>query len=206
MDQTKIGRFIAEKRKEQGLTQMQLAEALGITDRAVSKWETGRSLPDASIMTELCGILNITVNDLLNGEMVSMERYSETAENNLLEMVRHKEAADRRLLRTEVVICIVSIGLLLALIAIGAMLGNSEETRWIFFLMLAIGIAQVIVCSLFAVRIEQTAGYYECGRCGYRYVPGYGSVNLAPHMGRTRWMKCPKCGEKSWQKKVLTKD
>ena len=67
MDQIKIGKFITEKRKERGLTQLQLADKLGITDRAVSKWETGRSLPDASIMLELCSILEITVNDLLNG-------------------------------------------------------------------------------------------------------------------------------------------
>ena len=73
MDQIKTGRFIAEKRKEQNLTQVQLAEKLGITNRAVSKWETGKSLPDASIMLELCDVLNITVNDLLNGEVVSME-------------------------------------------------------------------------------------------------------------------------------------
>jgi len=57
MNQIQIGKFISAKRKEQGLTQMQLAEKLGITDRAVSKWETGKSLPDASIMLELCSIL-----------------------------------------------------------------------------------------------------------------------------------------------------
>ena len=62
MDQIKIGAFIAKKRKEQNLTQAQVAEKLGITDRAVSKWETGRSLPDASVMLELCGMLKITVN------------------------------------------------------------------------------------------------------------------------------------------------
>ena len=87
MDQVRTGKFIAEKRKEQGLTQMQLAEALGITDRAVSKWETGKSLPDASIMLELCGLLKITVNDLLNGEVVSMEKYNAAMDRNLLEMV-----------------------------------------------------------------------------------------------------------------------
>ena len=83
MDQIKIGRFIAARRKEQKLTQLQLAEKLGITDRAVSKWETGKSLPDASIMLELCGLLRITVNDLLSGEAVSMENYNEKTEKNL---------------------------------------------------------------------------------------------------------------------------
>ena len=88
MDQIKIGRFIAEKRKEQKMTQVQLAEKLGITDRAVSKWETGKSLPDASIMLELCGLLGITVNDLLSGEVVSMNNYNDKMEKNLIEAVR----------------------------------------------------------------------------------------------------------------------
>lgn len=67
MDQSKIGTFIMERRKERGLTQAQLAERLNITDRAVSKWETGKSLPDSSIMLELCGILEITADELLRG-------------------------------------------------------------------------------------------------------------------------------------------
>ena len=72
MNQLKIGKFISEQRKKQGLTQAQLAEKLFITDRAVSKWETGRALPDSSIMLELCKILNISVVDLLNGEELNM--------------------------------------------------------------------------------------------------------------------------------------
>ena len=71
MDQVKIGRFIADCRKKANLTQMQLAEKLGITDRAISKWETGKSMPDSSIMLELCGTLDITVNDLLSGEVIN---------------------------------------------------------------------------------------------------------------------------------------
>jgi transcriptional regulator with XRE-family HTH domain len=73
MDQIKIGRFIAACRKKEGLTQAQLAEKLCITDRAVSKWETGKTLPDSSIMLQLCDTLKITVNDLLSGEVVTME-------------------------------------------------------------------------------------------------------------------------------------
>ena len=72
MDQTEIGKFIAKCRKKKKLTQAQLAERLGITDRAVSKWETGKSMPDSSIMLELCEILGITVNALLSGEEIDM--------------------------------------------------------------------------------------------------------------------------------------
>ncbi|MBQ2720650.1 MAG: helix-turn-helix transcriptional regulator, partial [Clostridia bacterium] len=104
MDQIKIGKFIADCRKEKKLTQMQLAEKLGITDKAVSKWERGIALPDSSIMLEVCEILGITVNDLLSGEVITMDNYNKELENNLIEMVRQKEEADKRLLSVEVFI------------------------------------------------------------------------------------------------------
>ena len=206
MDQIKIGKFISERRKSQNLTQLQLAEKLGITDRAVSKWETGRSLPDASIMLKLCSILKITVNDLLNGEAVSMEKYNETTEKNLIEMVKQKEEADRRLLSTEIVIGVTSTAFLFAMLAVGIVFMKSEKPIWTFIVPVAIGFIQFIICMSFALRIEQKAGYYECAKCGHRYVPSYKAVNLAMHMGRTRYMKCPECGQRSWQKKVITKE
>ena len=91
MDHEKIGRFIAACRKEQGLTQADLAEKLGITDRAVSKWETGRSLPDASIMLELCDLLEININELFTGERIGMDQYQKMAEQHLLEMRKQEE-------------------------------------------------------------------------------------------------------------------
>ena len=94
MDQIKIGKFIAECRRKNNLTQAQLAEKLNITDRAVSKWENGRAMPDSSIMLELCGILGINVNDLLCGEVVTMNDYNEKMEKNLLEIVKQKEEAE----------------------------------------------------------------------------------------------------------------
>lgn len=97
MNQNKIGEFIAACRKDKGLTQMQLAEKLNITNRAVSKWETGKSLPDASIMLELCEILGITVNELLSGERIIMEDYKKKAEENLVGLQSKKEKADRDL-------------------------------------------------------------------------------------------------------------
>ena len=206
MDQIKIGKFIALKRKEQGMTQMQLAERLGITDRAVSKWETGKSLPDAAIMLELCGLLKITVNGLLCGEAVSMENYNEAMEKNLLDMVKQKEQADKRLLSMEIVIGLVSVIFLFAMIGIGAAFMEMGKPGWIFGVLAGVGFAQFIVCMLFALKVEQTAGYYECAKCGHRYVPTYGSVSMAMHVNRTRYMKCPACGKRSWQKKVLSKE
>ena len=203
MDQIKIGKFIATCRKNQNLTQMQLAEKLNITDRAVSKWETGRALPDSMIMLELCDILKITVNELLRGEKLTMENYNKKAEDTLIEMVKEKEKSDKMLLTLEWVIGILSVVILLIPIIIGAYL---EIEEWKRLLIVFSGFIPCFIGFFFAVKIEQVAGYYECAECGYRYVPTYKAVNLSMHMGRTRYMTCPKCGKKSWQKKKISKD
>ena len=203
MDQVKIGRFIADCRKKAGCTQTQLAEKLGITDRAISKWETGKSLPDSSIMLELCGMLDITVNDLLSGEVVTMNNYNKELENNLLEMIKQKEQADKRLLSAEVFIGITATVVLFALIFLSAFVQMPNGLR---ISLIVSGFVLFLAGCFYALRIEQTAGYYECQECKHRYVPTYKVVNLAPHMGRTRYMRCPACGKKSWQKKVLTKE
>lgn len=203
MDQIKIGKFIADRRKQADLTQTQLAQKLGITDRAVSKWETGKALPDSSIMLELCGILGITVNDLLSGEVVSMEHYNEELKNNLLEMIRQKQQADKRLLSAEVFIGITATVVLFALIFVAAFLQMPTALR---ICLIALGFVLFLAACFYALRMEQVAGYYACQHCGHKYLPTFKAVTLAPHMGRTRYMHCPECGKKSWQKKVLTKE
>lgn len=203
MDQVKIGKFIAQCRKNKNLTQMQLAEKFGITDRAVSKWETGKTLPDSSIMLELCELLGITVNDLLSGEVVKMDHYNKEMENNLLELVKQKEQSDKRLLSAEVLIGITATVVLFALIFLAAFVQMASGLR---ICLIAFGFVLFFAGCFYALRIEQVAGYYECGACGHRYVPTFRAVNLAPHMGRCRKMTCPECGKKTWQKKVLRKE
>lgn len=203
MDQIKIGRFIAERRRNSGLTQMQLAEKLNITDRAVSKWETGRAMPDSSIMLDLCALLQISVTDLLSGEVVSMEHYNEEMERNLLEMIRQKEAADKQLLTLEIVTGIICILPLLAMAVVVPVVPMKESTAAILTLA---SIIPLLIATPFMIRIEQTAGYYACVKCGHKYVPAYQSVLWAPHVNRTRYMRCPHCGKRSWQKKVLRKE
>ena len=203
MNQIKIGRFIASKRKEKELTQMQLAEKLGITDRAVSKWENGKSLPDYSIILQLCEVLEITVNDLLCGEVISMDNYNKELENNLLEMVKQKQESDKRLLRMEIVTGVICVMPLIAAIVIANVVPMKE---WLASLMVGACVIPLLVATPFMIRIEQMAGYYECQHCHHRYIPKYSSVFMAMHNGRTRYMRCPKCGKRSWQKKVLTKE
>ena len=203
MDQIKIGKFIASCRKEQGMTQAALAERLGISDRAVSKWETGKSMPDSGIMLELCALLAINVNELLSGERVMAESYDKRAEENLLSMKREIEEKNRQMLRTEYLIATPAVlaGIVLVFVA-----SFVSMPMWLRVVLLAVALVMIFAVAFIAVGIEQKTGYYACRKCGYRYVPTYWQTNLALHIGRTRYMKCPKCGKRSWHRKVLTKE
>ena len=203
MDQAKIGRFIAECRKARGLTQAKLAEALGITDRAVSKWETGKSMPDSSIMLELCGLLGITVNELLSGERIGMEDYNKIAEENLVELKRQQEEHVKMLLTLEYVIGFSCVITYLVVLFVACFLVETMPWR---ALLIAFAIVQFGVGMYFGMKLEREAGYYECPHCGHRYVPDTFPFWMAMHVGRTRYLKCPRCGKRGWQKKVLSKD
>lgn len=203
MNQVKIGKFIAECRKKNGLTQMQLAEKLNITDRAVSKWENGKSLPDSSIMLDLCELLNISINDLLSGEVVTVNNYDENLEKNLIKMVKEKENADERLLSIEIVMGVVGVILCLALIFVACYV---PMVSWLKIVLGVTGFVFLFVIAFCLLKIEQVAGYYECEHCHHKYVPTYNSVLWAMHINRTRYMKCPECHKWSWQKKVISKD
>lgn len=204
MDQIKIGKFIADCRKKEKLTQAKLADKLGITDRAVSKWETGKAMPDSSIMLELCEILNISVNDLLCGEVVASDNYNKELEKNLLDMIKEKEQRDKQLLTLEWVIGILSCLVLFIPLIIGSLAPIENEVVRIVIVLS--GFLPCIAGCYFTLKIEQVAGYYECKLCKHRYVPTFKAVNLAMHMGRTRYMRCPECNRKSWQKKVIRKE
>lgn len=203
MDQIKIGRFISECRKKQNLTQMQLAEKLNITDRAISKWENGKAMPDSSIMLDLCKELKINVNELLSGEVIEMNGYNEKMEQNLLEIVKQKEEADKKLLNLEIVLGYSSTITFLVLMGI---VYYVEIPKWIRLVLFTFGIIIFFTGLLSCLKIEQTAGYYECAKCHHKYIPDYKSVFWSMHSGRTRYMKCPKCNKKSWQKKVISKE
>lgn len=203
MDQIKIGRFIAACRKERALTQAQLAERLNITDRAVSKWENGRSMPDSSIMLELCDILGISVNDLLSGERVKMENYNKVAEENLVDMRRQLEANNRFLLRMEYVVGFGGTIAYLALLFAGCYL--VKDRLWQAAL-IALAIVMFAVGLVFALKIERDVGYYKCAKCGHCYVPKTLPFYFSMHVGRTRYMKCPNCGRRGWQRKVLSRE
>ncbi len=89
MNQEKIGKFIANKRKEKKITQVKLAEQLGVTEKSVSNWENGRNMPDLSLFKPLCEILDITINELLSGEKITKQKYQEKLEENIINTINY---------------------------------------------------------------------------------------------------------------------
>ncbi len=203
MDQVKIGKFIAERRKAVKLTQMQLAEKLGITDRAVSKWETGRAMPDSSIMLELCAILEISVNELLSGEKFMTENNNEKNEQLLLDMTKELEQKNKTIWTAMWAIMTVSIMALLIGILIAAYL--IPEGVWQLVTILGISVVFLIPC-FYALKLEVSVGAYKCKKCGHEIVPTYKEALNAMHRGTTRYLKCPKCQRRTWCKKVINKE
>ena len=202
MDQVKIGKFIAERRKGANLTQMQLAEKLGITDRAVSKWETGKAMPDSALMLELCSVLKITVNDLLNGEKISMENNNQKNEQLLLDMAKELEKKNKTIWNSMWAIMIVSMTALFAGIFVAAFL--IPEGVWQLVTIFGIVIVFLIPC-FYALKLEVSVGAYKCKNCGHEVVPTYTQALNAMHMGTTRYLECPKCNKRTWCKKVWKK-
>lgn len=200
MDQRKIGKFIAECRRKEGLTQMLLSEKLGITDKAVSKWERGIAMPDPSIMLPLCEILGISVNELLRGERIHMENKQKQQEELLLELAADIEYKNRAIWAAMWAILTVCMLGILAGCAVAAFV--IPEGVW--QPIAALGTVAVFLPPCFyALKLEVSVGTYKCRRCGHEHVPTYTAALMAMHLGTTRYLKCPSCGKRSWCKKVI---
>ena len=202
MDQLKIGKFIAECRKQKNLTQMQLAEKLGITDKAISKWERSIAMPDTSIMLELCDILGISVNELLSGEKISMENNNQKNEQLLLDMAKELEKKNKTIWNAMWIIMTVSILGLIGGLAIIAFF--MPEGPWMLVAIISLCVVFLIPC-FYALKLEVSVGAYKCKNCGYEIVPTYKQALNAMHRGTTRYLKCPNCNKRTWCKKVIKK-
>lgn len=139
MDQIRTGKFIAERRRSEGLTQAELAEALGISDKTVSKWECGKGLPEVSLMLPLCERLHISVNDLLSGARVTEEDYRRRAEENLLSLVQENHE-NRKNFGLSLVCGIVTVIAVCALTALASFLELPAPVR-VALLILAVATA-----------------------------------------------------------------
>ncbi len=202
MDIDKIGKFISERRKSKKLTQEQLAEKLNISDRAISKWERGICLPDASIMLKLCKILDINVNELLSGEMLNEKEYNEKAEELLLELKQQEEEKDKTIFYTVYFFTFIILFLFLGICFI---VNFYLEEGPIQLAIILVSTLLLLIACLYAVKIESLVGYHECKLCHHKHKPSYKEVLWAMHFGSTRYLRCPKCHKKSWNKKIIKK-
>ena len=206
MDQIKIGKFIKEKRKEKKITQDELAEKIGVSNRAISKWENGNCMPDSGIILELCKILGITINDLFHGEIIDKKDNERKFEKYLLEIYKQKEDGDKKLLNFEIIFGVISMVFSFLIIFISAFLieykGMNESDM--FFIIIPTLVYMVVLCVIL-LKIEQVAGYFECSKCHHKHKPEYSKVLWSIHFGTTRYLKCPECSNRSWSKKVLSK-
>ena len=202
MDLIKIGKFIAGCRKEKKITQEQLAEKLYITDRAVSKWERGLSLPDADKMLDLCNILDINVNELLNGEKIDMKDYENKTEELLIELAKQDELKNKKLMTSMWTILITNSIFYFVILLLAV---NTLEEGFLLGAIICVSTIIFVITGFIALKFEVDAGYYECRKCHNRFVPSFKQALIAPHMSTTRYMKCPKCNKKSWAKKVMSK-
>ena len=200
MDLKIIGNFIKSQRKEKGLTQVELATKLSVSEKTISKWECGYGFPDTTLILPLCKELDITANELLSGKKLSSEEYQTEAEKNLLTLKKQQEQDHKFLLTLENVLGYLSSITFIILVFVASF---ANVSTWVRILLIVIGFIHIVVGIHFCLTIEKDAGYYECQHCHNKYIPTYKQILLSMHYGRTRYMKCPKCNKKTWQKKVL---
>ncbi len=199
MNQIKTGKFIQKVRKEAGLTQRELAEKLGVSDKTISKWETGNGLPDAGNMLPLCDLLGISVNELLSGERLEGQQYINKAEENMLNFVKEREEAKKKLILSFIVGMIATISGV-GFILIGLLLTMPLWLRIVLILLAAI----IIVSGIGAACVlDREAGVFECPHCGERFVPSMKDYVMGAHTLLKRKLTCPNCGKKSYCRKRL---
>ena len=191
MDQIKTGKFIAEMRKEQNLTQRQLADLLSISDKTVSKWECGKGMPDVSLMLPLCEILHITVNGLLTGKRVFENEYQNKAEENMMNLL--KENSENKKKTALSVICgFITIIAVISLIIIASLIDMPTAARVAIIIFAIItGISGIAV----TVLLDIEGGYYECPYCKSLFVPTVGEYVKGYHTLTKRRLTCHKCGK-----------
>lgn len=202
MDYKKIGKFIANERKAKKMTQAKLAEKLFVSEKTISKWENGNGLPDTNTLPTLCQVFDVSINELLNGERISGDNYVNKAEEMLLAMSNKEKVQNKRLMFAMWAILITSLVFYTGIITL-AYFTLKEGT--VLGIIIAVATLLFVVAVFVGLKFEVDAGYYECKNCHHRFKATYMQVLSATHLATTRHLKCPKCGKRTWAKKVLTK-
>lgn len=201
MDQIRTGKFIASLRKEKELTQMMLADRLGISDKTVSKWERGAGLPDVSLMLPLCEALEISVNELLAGERMTDADYKKKAEVTIMNLVQENRENRKRLFQS--VVCgVITIIAVCALIIIASYIEMPTAIR---IVLIVIAVITAVAGIGTAATLDVNAGYFKCPDCGHLFVPEMKDYVKAYHTFTKRRLTCPECGKTGMCRHIIVR-
>lgn len=195
MEQIKIGKFISAMRKEQNLTQRQLADQLDISDKTVSKWECGKGLPEVSLMIPLCEILEINVNELLSGERLTDNTYHERAEENMMNLIREKEESRKKIILSTIIALLCTSVLIVCILIVGYIKNINLAVQ---VSLVTFGVLVFVIGLCIAILLDREAGTFECPKCQARFTPDVKSYVFGPHTITKRYLKCPNCGESNY--------
>lgn len=201
MDNIATGKFIAQLRKEKGLTQEQLAQKLFISEKTISKWECGKGFPDTSLLMPLCEVLGITVNELLSAKHLEGKEIAKASEENLVSVLEEKQRNKKNLTLGFVFVAI-------AILAVFALFGITKFVPMSTGLQIAIiVIGFVLLCFVIGVGcvVDKNVGYFECPHCKTRFKPSTFQYVMGVHSATTRRLTCPHCKKRSFCKKRLSK-
>lgn len=195
MNNLQTGQFIKQLRKEKGMTQRELAEKLNVSEKTVSKWETGNGLPDTGIMLPLSKVLGITVNELLAGQRLDSVNYADSAEENIKMFLQDKVSGRAKSL-TALISSVLIIISSLALIVICA--GYAQVEIWLRITLIIIGFFNIFAFTALVCILGASSEIFECSECGKKFAPELKAYIFGAHTFNKRRLKCPHCGKKSW--------
>lgn len=202
MDIVKIGYFIRECRKNKNLTQKQLADKLYVEPKTISKWETGKGLPDVSIMKNLCNELGISLSELFIGDYIKEESNDLLIEKLIIDELKKEKIQNKKKLIGEILIGCAFIGSVITLILL---VGIVSIVTYLKIILIVLSFIFIFVGLFGLVLLDVNIGYFECAECHERFIPSIKDYVFGMHTLKKRKLKCPICGKKTWCLKRMTR-
>lgn len=202
MDIVKIGYFIRECRKNKNLTQKQLADKLYVEPKTVSKWETGKGLPDVSIMKNLCNELGISLSELFIGDYIKEESNDLLIEKLIIDELKKEKIQNKKKLIGEILIGCAFIGSVITLILL---VGIVSIATYLKIILIVLSLIFIFVGLFGLVLLDVNIGYFECAECHERFIPSIKDYVFGMPVMKKRKLKCPICGKKTWCLKRMTR-
>lgn len=202
MDIVKIGYFIRECRKNKNLTQKQLADKLYVEPKTISKWETGKGLPDVSIMKNLCNELGISLSELFIGDYIKEESNDLLIEKLIIDELKKEKIQNKKKLIGEILI---GCAFICSVITLILLVGIVSIATYLKIILIVLSFIFIFVGLFGLILLDVNIGYFECAECHERFIPSIKDYVFGMHTLKKRKLKCPICGKKTWCLKRMTR-